>query len=190
MLDNLSRTEILERASAIKAALPQDGPSLLDPHDSEILAQADMIGRERRSSGIGAIFESLTSAIRGERAAAQAALDRANHREAEIEKLLTTQAGLEKAIQLETTALERIEDLTTKYRDRTSAASEGAAMLTRFYARHDPRFEEHLEHAVSGVTTNRLIVEAMPSYSKQCRAEIAALQAELASVQKQISKLK
>jgi hypothetical protein len=189
-LDNLSRSEILEKAHAIRTSLPQDGPTLIDPHDSEILAQADMIGRERRSSGIGAIFESLTSAIRGERAAAQAALDRANHREAQIEKLLTTQAGLERAIQLESVALQRIEDLTTEYKAKTSAASEAAAMLERFYARHDPRFPEHLQHAVAGIATNRLILESLPSYSKQSRAEIASLETELASVQKQISKLK
>jgi hypothetical protein len=104
-LDNLSRSEILERASAIKAALPQDGPSIIDPADSAILAQADLISRERKTFGIANVFESLTSAIRGERAAAEAALERARNREAAIEKLLTEQAGLERAIQLETTAL-------------------------------------------------------------------------------------
>jgi predicted nucleic acid-binding Zn-ribbon protein len=189
-LDNLSRSEILEKAHAIRTSLPQDGPTLIDPHDSEILAQADLICRERKSSGIAAIFESLTSAIRGERAAAQAALDRANHREAAIEKLLTEQAGLEKAVQLETTALQRIEGLTIEYRAKTSTANEAAAMLERFYARHDPRFVEHLQMAVAGITTNRLILEALPAYAKQSRAEIAALESELQAVQKQISKLK
>jgi hypothetical protein len=189
-LDNLSRSEILERASAIKAALPQDGPSIIDPHDSAILAEADMITRERKSFGIASVLESLTAAIKGERAAAEAALERARSREAAIEKLLTTQAGLEKAVQLETTALQRIEDLTIEYRAKTSPANEASAMLERFYARHDPRFPEHLQHAVAGITTNRLIVEALPAYARQSRAEIASLETELASVQKQISKLK
>ena len=190
MLDNLSRSEILEKAQAIRAALPLDTPSVINAADSAILAEADMISRERRTFGIAAVFDTLTAAIKGERAAAEAMLNRARNREAQIEKHLTEQAGLEKAIQLETTALQRIEDLTIEYRAKTSAASEAAAMLERFYARHDPRFPEHLQHAVSGIAQNRLILEALPSYSKKCRAEIAALESEFEAVQKQISKLK
>ena len=190
MLDNFSRSEILEKAQAIRAALPLDTPSVINAADSAILAEADMISRERKSFGIASVFESLTSAIRGERAAAEAALERARSREAAIEKLLTQQAGLERAIELETVALQRIEDLTIEYRAKTSAASEAAAMLERFYARHDPRFPEHLQMAVSGISQNRLICEALPSYSKQSRAEIASLETELQAIQKQISKLK
>ena len=189
-LEALSRSEILEKAATIRAALPMDTPSVINAADSAILQQADMISRERRTFGIAAVFESLTSAIRGERAAAEAALERARNREAQIEKHLTEQAGLEKAIQLEATALQRIEDLTTEYKARTSPAAEAAAMLERFYARHDPRFPEHLQHAVAGITTNRLVLEALPSYAKQCRSMIASLETELQVVQKQISKLK
>ena len=190
MLDNLSRSEILERAASIRAALPEGTPSVIDAADSAILAQADLIARERRTFGITTVIDTLTAAIKGERAAAEAALERARSREAAIEKLLTTQSGIEKAIQLETVALQRIEDLIVEFKARTSPAAEAAAMLERFYARHDPRFEEHLQHAVSGITTNRLIVEALPSYAKQCRSEIASLEAELQAIQKQITKLK
>ena len=190
MLDNLSRSEILERAASIRAALPEGTPSVIDAADSAILAQADLIARERRTFGITTVIDTLTAAIKGERAAAEAALERARSREAQIEKLLTSQAGLERAIQLETTALQRIEDLTIEYRAKTSAASEAAAMLERFYARHDPRFPEHLQHAVSGISQNRLVAEALPSYAKQSRSEIASLETELQAIQKQISKLK
>ena len=190
MLDNLSRSEILEKAATIQATFPQDGPSVISPADSAILAQADLIARERKSFGIASVFESLTAAIKGERAAAEAALERARSREGQIEKLLTTQAGLEQAIQMEAVALQRIEDLTAEYKARTSPAAEAAAMLERFYARHDPRFPEHLQHAVSGITVNRLICEALPAYAKQSRAEIASLETDLQAIQKQITKLK
>ena len=190
MSDNLSRSEILERAASIRAALPEGTPSVIDAADSAILAEADMISRERRTFGIAAVLDTLTAAIKGERAAAEAALERARSREAAIEKLLTTQSGIEKAIQLETVALQRIEDLTAKYKSATSPAAESSSMLGRFYARHDARFEEHLQHAVAGITTNRLIAEALPTYAAQSRAEIASLESELVTVQKQISKLK
>ena len=189
-LETLSRSEILEKAQAIRAALPMDTPSVINAADSAILAQADLIARERRTFGITTVIDTLTAAIKGERAAAEAALERARSREAAIEKLLTTQSGIEKAIQLETVALQRIEDLTAEYKTRTSPASEAAAMLERFYARHDPRFPEHLQHAVSGISQNRLVAEALPSYAKQSRSEIASLEAELQAIQKQISKLK
>jgi len=190
LLETLSRSEVLERAASIRAALPMDTPSVIDPADSAILAQADLISRERKSFGIATVIDTLTAAIRGERKAAEAALDRARGREAAIEKLLTTQSGIEQAIQLESVALQRIEDLTIEYKARTSPAAEASAMLERFYARHDPRFVEHLQMAVAGITTNRLICEALPAYSKQCRSEIASLEAEHQAVQKQISKLK
>ena len=186
----LSRSEILERAASIKAALPMDTPSVIDPADSAILAQADLISRERKSFGIATVIDTLTAAIRGERKAAEAALDRARGREAAIEKLLTTQSGIEQAIQLESVALQRIEDLTIEYKARTSPAAEASAMLERFYARHDPRFVEHLQMAVAGITTNRLICEALPAYARRSRSEIASLEAEHQAVQKQISKLK
>jgi len=189
-LELLSRSEILEKAATIRAALPEGTPSVIDARDSAILAEADMISRERKSFGISSVLDSLTSAIRGERAAAEAALDRARSREAAIERLLTQQAGLERAIELETVALQRIEDLSVKYKTATSPASEATTMLGRFYARHDARFEEHLGMAVAGVSQNRLVAEALPSYAKQSRAEIASLETELAAVQKQITKLK
>jgi len=190
LLETLSRSEVLERAASIRAALPEGTPSVINPADSAILAEADMISRERKSFGISSVLDSLTSAIRGERAAAEAALDRARSREAAIERLLTQQAGLERAIELETVALQRIEDLSVKYKTATSPASEATTMLGRFYARHDARFEEHLGMAVAGVSQNRLVAEALPSYAKQSRAEIASLETELAAVQKQITKLK
>ena len=190
MLNNLSRSEILEKAATIRASSPQDGPSVINPADSAILAQAEMISRERKSFGISSVLDSLTSAIRGERAAAEAALERARGREAQIEKLLTSQSGIEQAIQLESVALQRIEDLSEKYKSATSPAAEATAMTTRFYARHDARFEEHLQMAVSGISQNRLILEALPAYAQQSRAEIKSLETELAAVQKQISKLK
>ena len=190
LLETLSRSEVLERAASIRAALPEGTPSVINPADSAILAKAEMISRERKSFGISSVLDSLTSAIRGERAAAEAALDRARSREAAIERLLTQQAGLERAIELETVALQRIEDLSVKYKTATSPASEATTMLGRFYARHDARFEEHLGMAVAGVSQNRLVAEALPSYAKQCRSMIASLEAELAVVAKQITKLK
>ena len=73
LLETLSRSEVLERAASIRAALPEGTPSVINPADSAILAEADMISRERKSFGISSVLDSLTSAIRGERKAAEAA---------------------------------------------------------------------------------------------------------------------
>ena len=56
LLETLSRSEILERAASIRAALPMDTPSIINPADSAILAQAEMISRERKSFGISSVL--------------------------------------------------------------------------------------------------------------------------------------
>jgi hypothetical protein len=185
----MSRSEILERAAAIRASAPvEEAPHILTPEESEILRQADMITNERRSSGISAIVESALTAIRGERASAEAALQRAREREAEIESLIHQKVGLGKALDREREALQRIEAALADYRKRTTPKAERDAMRSRFHARHEARFQEHLPHAVQGILEARLIVEMLPDYAALCREEIAKLEADIADIDRKISK--
>jgi len=191
MLDNFSRTEILERASAIRANAPvEDAPHILSPEESEILRQADMITNERRSSGITGLIESAVAAVRGERVAAEMALQRAREREAKIETLLHQKSGIEGALQKERQALETIKKLIADYERRTSPEAEGEAMTGRWHFRHDPRFGEHLVHAVAHIQNNRLIAQALPLYLAKTKAEIERLEVEAKALTKQIDKLK
>ncbi len=189
MLDNLSRSEILERAAAIRAGAPvADAPYVLTPEESEILRQADLISNERRSTGIGGVIESALAAIRGERASAEAALAKARAREAEVESLIHQKAGLDKALDSERAALKRIEQLITEYGKRTTPKAERDTMRSRFGARHDARFAEHLPHAIAGILEARLIAEMLPDYAEMSREEIGKLEAEIADIDRKISK--
>lgn len=191
MLDDFSRAEILERAAAIRASAPvEDAPHILTTEESEILRQADLISNERRSTGIGGVIESALAAIRGERASAEAALAKARAREAEIEALIHQKAGIAKALDNERTALKRIEQLTTEYGKRTTPRAEREAMRSRFGARHDARFPEHLPHAVAGILEARLIAEMLPDYAELSRQEIAKMESAIADIEKRISKAK
>ena len=185
----MSRSEILERAAAIRASAPvEEAPHILTPEESEILHQADMITNERRSSGISGIVEAALATIRGERANAELALQKAREREAEIESLIHQKAGLGKALDREREALQRIEAALVDYRKRTTPKAERDAMRSRFHARHEPRFQEHLPHAVQGILEARLIAEMLPDYAELCRAEIAKLEADIADIERKISK--
>jgi hypothetical protein len=191
MLDNFSRSEILERAAAIRAGAPvEDAPHILTPEESEILRQADLITNERRSTGISGIVESALAAIRGERASAEIALQKARQREAEVESLIHQKAGLDKALENERTALKRIEQLITEYGKRTTPKAERDTMRSRFGARHDARFQEHLPHAIAGILEARLIAEMLPDYAEMSRQEIAKMESEIADIDRKISKAK
>jgi hypothetical protein len=189
MLDDFSRSEILERAAAIRAGAPvEDAPHILTAEESEIIRQADLITNERRSTGIGGVIESALAAIRGERASAEIALQKARQREAEVESLIHQKAGLEKALEREREALQRIEAALVDYRKRTTPKAERDTMRSRFHARHEARFQEHLPHAVQGILEARMIAEMLPDYAEMSRQEIGKLEAEAADIDKRISK--
>lgn len=187
-IQNLSRSEILETAQALRQS-SQDGiPRVYTPDETAVLDAADRIVRERESGGIGGIIESAISALRGERVAAEMALQKARQREAEVEALLQKKAGLQKAIADEKEALVRIKNLAADYRQRVTPEAEQTAMRSRFWARHDARFGEHLIHAVAGITEARLIASMLPNYERMSREEIAKLEADIADIDRQISK--
>ena len=187
----MSRSEILERAAAIHTSAPvEDAPHILTAEKSEIIRQADLIANERRSSGIGGVIDAALAAIRGERATAEAALERARSREAEVEGLISQKAGLQKAMEAEKSALKKIEELITEYRRRTTPEAERDTMRSRFGARHDARFPEHLPHAVAGILDARMIAEMLPDYAALCREEIAKLEADISDIERKITKAK
>jgi hypothetical protein len=191
MLDDFSRSEILERAAAIRAGAPvEDAPHILTAEESEIIRQADLISSERRSTGITGVIESALAAIRGERASAELALQKARQREAEVESLIHQKAGLGKALEREREALQRIESALVDYRKRTTQKAERDTMRSRFHARHEARFQEHLPHAVAGVLEARMIAELLPDYAELCRAELGKLEADISDIDKQITKAK
>jgi hypothetical protein len=189
-IQNLSRSEILETAQVLRQSSQDGTPRVYTPDETAVLDAADMIVRERESGGIGGMIESAISALRGERVAAELALQKARQREAEVEALLQKKAGMQKAIELEKQALEKIKNLVTDYRQRITPEAEQTAMRSRFWARHDARFGEHLVHAVAGITEARLIALMLPDYERMSREEIGKLEREVADIDKQISKAK
>ena len=186
----MSRSEILEAAQALRQS-SQDGiPCVYTPDESAVLDTADMITNERRSTGITGVIESALAAIRGERASAELALQKARQREAELETLIQQKAGVLKAIERERDALAGIEALILDYRKRTSPKAERDQMRSRFHARMDARFQEHLPHAVQGILEARLILEMLPDYAEMSRAEILKMEADLGEIDRKISKAK
>jgi hypothetical protein len=189
MSNNLTRSEILEQAATIRQSAPvADAPHILTAEESEIIRQADLIASERRTSGIGGVIESALAAIRGERATAEAALEQARSREAEVEGLISQKAGLQKAMEAEKSALKKIEGLIIEYRRRTTPEAERDTMRSRFGARHDARFPEHLPHAVAGILDARLIAEMLPDYRDLSLREIAKMKSEIADIDVKITR--
>jgi hypothetical protein len=187
-IESMSRSEILEAAQALRQSSPDGLPRIFTNDESAIIQAADMITNERKSSGITGLIESAVAAVRGERVAAEMALQKAREREGKIETLLQQQSGIESALEMERQALATIKKLIADYAQRTSPEAEGEAMTSRWHFRHDPRFPEHLVHAVAHIANNRLIAQALPLYLAKSKAEIERLEVDVKEIKKQISK--
>lgn len=186
----MTNSEILDRAEQIRSAAVPDAPQVISAEDSNILHKADMITNERRAGGISGLIETAIAAVRGERVAAERALQRAKDREAEIEVLLQKQATIERAVQAERNAVKTIGNLIAEYDQRTSPRAEAEAMASRWNFRHEPRFAEHLQHAVANIGSHRLIKDALPLYLAKSNGELDRLEAEAKAIRRQIEKLK
>jgi hypothetical protein len=190
MIATMSRSEVLERARAIRASAPADGAQhIFPPDESAILEEADRIVGERRASGIEAIVDTAIAAVRGERVAAERKLEMARRREADIEEAIRQQAANADAIKREKEALGRLHAMMADFERRTTPEAEGEAMTSRWHFRHDPRFAEHLPLAVQHIQNNRLIATALPLYLAKTKAEIDRLESEGKVIAKKIARL-
>lgn len=180
----MTNEEIIQQASAIRRESAGASQYIFSAAEADMIDQADRITRERQSLGISGLIESAVAAIRGERASAEKALARAREREGRIEQTIARQALIQKALGRERGCLEKLRQM------EGTKSDERSSMLSRFWARHEPRFAEHLSQMAAKILADRIVAEALPLYVAEQEREVAKLENELASVAKELSKLK
>ena len=190
MSNNLTRSEILEQAATIRASAPvADAPHILTAEESNIIRQADMIINERRSSGIGGVIESALAAIRGERATAEAALERARRSEAAAEALLAERAGLEKNLVRQREVLEKLKQMAKSAASQVTPQAEEKHFLSRFAHADHYLLPDHLRQVAIEIVQNRIIAQYAQLYVERQNEGVAEAEARLKEIAKQVAKI-
>lgn len=186
MLDNLSNSEILAKAQAIRA---REGIELLSPEESQICFAADAIVNSRRASGIGGLVEGALEKIVGERKVAEMALERARRDEAAAEALLAERAGLEKNLVRQREVLARLKGMAAAATSKATPAAEGDHFLSRFAHADHHLLPDHLRQVALEILQARVVAQYLPLYVERQGKAVAEAEARAKEIGKLVSKL-
>ena len=190
MSNNLTRSEILEQAATIRESAPVgDAPHILTAEESNVIRQADMIINERRASGIGGVIDAALAAIRGERATAEAALERARRGEAAAEALLAERAGLEKSLLRQREVLVKLKEMAASAASRATAEAEEEHFLSRFAHADHYLLPDHLRQVAIEIVQNRIVAQYAQLYVERQNGAVAEAETRVKEISKQVSKL-
>jgi hypothetical protein len=186
MLYNLSNSEILAKAQAIRA---RDGMEVLSPEESQICFAADAIVNARRGSGIAGLVEGALEKIVGERKAAEMALERARRDEAAAEALLAERAGLEKNLVRQREVLARLKGMAANAAEQATPEREGEHFLSRFAHADHHLLPDHLRQVALEILQARVVAQFLPLYVQRQDKAVAEAEARVKEIGKQVSKL-
>jgi flagellar biosynthesis/type III secretory pathway protein FliH len=186
MFPNLSNSEILARAQAIRA---RTDITMLSPEDSQICFAADCIINGRRSSGIAGIVESALQKIVGERRSLEMSLEKARRDEAAAEALLAERAGLEKNLIRQREVLERLRQMATSAASQATPAAEEAHFLSRLAHADHHSLGAHLQQVALEIAQSRIIAQYSPLYVAAQNKAVTEAEARLKEISKQVAKL-
>ena len=184
MNTELSRSEILEAAQKIR----ESDEKILTPEQAQILADADRISLERRSSGIAGVVDSVLDVFRSDRQKAEAALERARGKEAEVEKLLADRSGLQAEVARAESTLERVKNLARFAQEQGQPTALEAVWQSKTWALGESNFYAHAALAAQEVSTRRELANGFEFYVKAAAAALEAAQQRLATIERQLQK--
>ena len=189
-MNNLSNTEILEDAKALRDRTSEILQYVYTPDEAALLQQEKEILEIRRRGGFGGVVDSLVGAFAGKRQTAERMLIEARQAEAEIERLLTEKGALEAGMAKSQAVLQRLEDIARGYHAKVSPEAEKAHFLSRFWAADDFRLPGHLNQVANEINTARVLAQYIDLYVDMQRGVVAAAKDRVTEISKQISKIK
>ena len=189
-MNNLSNTEILESAKALRDRTSEILQYVFTPDEADLLQREKEILETRRRGGFAGVVDTLVGTFAGKRATAEKMLIEARQAEAEIERLLTEKGTLEAGMAKQQAVLQRLEDIARGYHAKVSPEAERAHFLSRFWASDDFRLPGHLNQVASEISTARILAEYIDLYTDMQKGVVAAAQDRVSEISKQISKIK
>ena len=189
MQNELSNSELIERAAQIAADAAADGVSILGPEASETLRRAAAVQEQRQSSGISRLVDGVLGSILGEKRITEARLAELRTAEARAEQLLLEQAAVAKTILRQEQHLSRLKDFGRGY----AAAGEPKAIKELFekrcWAIGQGNFDGHVKQAAAEAIASRTIAENFAVFLDFQAATIAESKARLVQIGTEIKRL-
>jgi len=189
MQNELSNSELIERAAQITADAAAAGVAVLGPEASETIRRAAAVQEHRQSSGISRLVDGVLGSILGEKRITEARLAELRAAEARAEQLLLEQSAIQKTIERQEQHLSRLKDFGRGY----TAAGEPKAIRELFekrcWAIGQGNFDAHVKQAASEAMTSKLIAENFAVYLDFQAAAIAESKGRLVQIGTELKRI-
>ena len=189
-MNDLSNTEILESAKALRERVAEIPQYVFSPDEAALLQREKEILETRQRGGFGGIVDSLVGTFAGKRKTAERMLIEARQAEAEVERLLTEKGALEAGMAKQQQVLQRLEDVARGYHAKVSPEAEKAHFLSRFWAADDFRLPGHLNQVANEINTARVLAQYIDLYTDMQRGVVEAAEKRVTEISKAIAKIK
>ena len=189
-MNDLSNTEILEDAKALRERTSEIPQYVFSPDEAALLQREKEILETRQRGGFGGIVDSLCGTFAGKRATAEKMLIEARQAEAEIERLLAEKGALVAGMSKQQEVLRRLEDVARGYHAKVTPEAEKAHFLSRFWAVDDFRLPGHLNQVANEINTARVVAQYIDEYVSMQRGVVEAAEKRVTEISKAISKIK
>jgi hypothetical protein len=189
MENDISNSELIERAAQIAADAAADGVSVLGPEASETLRRAAAVQEQRQSSGISRLVDGVLGSILGEKKITEQRLAELRAAEARAEQLLLEQSAVAKTIGRQEQHLSRLKDFGRGY----AAAGEPKAIKELFekrcWAIGQGNFDAHVRQAATEALASKMIAEHFEVFLDFQNGEIAKSRERLKEIGAEIKRL-
>lgn len=189
MENDISNSELIEKAAQIAADAAADNVSVLGPEASEVMRRAAAVQEQRQSSGISRLVDGVLGSILGEKKITEQRLAELRAAEARAEQLLLEQSATQKTIERQEQHLSRLKDFGRGY----AAAGEPKAIRELFAKRSwaigQGNFDAHVKQAATEAMTSKLIAEHFEVFLDFQNGEIAKSRERLKEIGTEIKRL-
>ena len=189
-MNDLSNTEILEDAKALRERTSEIPQYVFTPDEAALLQREKEILETRRRGGFGGVVDSLIGTFAGKRATAEKMLIEARQAEAEIERLLTEKGSLVAGMSKQQEVLRRLQDIARGYHSKVTPEAERAHFLSRFWAADDFRLPGHLNQVANEIGTARILAQFIDEYVSMQQGVVKNAKDRVSEISKAIAKIK
>jgi hypothetical protein len=189
-MNDLSNTEILESAKALRERVAEIPQYVFSPDEAALLQREKEILETRRRGGFAGVVDSLVGTFAGKRQTAERMLIEARQAEAEIERLLSEKGTLEAGMAKQQQVLQRLEDIARGYHAKVTPEAEKAHFLSRFWAADDFRLPGHLNQVANEINTARVLAQYIDEYVSMQQGVVKAAKDRVTEISKAIAKIK
>jgi len=189
MQNELSNSELIERAAQITADAAAAGVAVLGPEASETIRRATAVQEQRQSSGISRLVDGVLGSILGEKRITEARLAELRAAEARAEQLLLEQSAIQKTIERQEQHLSRLKDFGRAYQSAGEPKAIRELFEKRCWAIGQGNFDAHVKQAAAEALASKMIAENFVVFLDFQAAAIAESKARLTQIAAELKRI-